>query len=235
MTPGAEFYCKEIKEPMSGSAKKVLVEILCTLYNNEIEAIKTTYNSLYGQELESAILGNSDSDTFRNLLVALCVANRDESGEVDIESAKIDANSLATDEDPFRYDGIFQEILCNRNFDQLRTILREFQVLTGKSFRKLIKKTFSGDELTGMMYIFRCINNKSDFFAHQLFRSMDGLGTNDQKLIRLVVTRCEIDMVEIKAAFERNFNKSLKSFIKGDCSGDYKYALYALIGEKRGS
>ena len=64
---------------------------------------------------------------------------------------------------------------------------------------------------------------------------MKGLGTNDRQLVRLVVTRCEIDMTEIKEAFERLFGESLKSMIKGDTSGSYKYGLYALIGEQRSS
>lgn len=48
---------------------------------------------------------------------------------------------------------------------------------------------------------------------------MKGLGTDDRQLIRIVVTRCEIDMGEIKEAFERLFNESLKDCIKGDTSG----------------
>lgn len=100
--------------------------------------------------------------------------------------------------------------------------------------RKLVSEfTVNFTIILGMSYIFRCLNNKADFFAHQLHDAMEGLGTNDQKLIRLIITRCEIDMVEIKGAFQRMFGKSLKSFIKGDCSGDYKHALYALIGEER--
>lgn len=59
------------------------------------------------------------------------------------------------------------------------------------------------------------------------------LGTNDRQLIRLIVTRCEIDMTEIKEAFARLFGESLRECIKGDTSGDYKAALYALIGETK--
>lgn len=231
LTPLPEFYCRELKEPLS--AKKVLVEVLCSLYNWEIDAVKECFNRMNGQELEAAILGDSDSNTFQTLMIALCAAERDESGEIFIDAAKEDANNLIESDDIFEYDGIFHEMLCNRSYDQLRTILREYQMIVGKSFLKLIKKCFSGDEKTGMMYIFRCLNNKADFFAHQLHDAMEGLGTNDTKLIRLIVTRCEIDMVEIKGAFQRLFGKSLKDFIKGDCSGDYKHALYALIGEQR--
>jgi annexin A7/11 len=42
-------------------------------------------------------------------------------------------------------------------------------------------------------------------------------------------------MTEIKAAFERLFGETLRDCIKGDTSGDYKHALYALIGEKSSS
>lgn len=231
VTESAEFYCQVLKEPMK--SKKVLVEVLCSLYNSEIENIKECYNRMYGQELEAAILGDSDSNTFQTLMIALCSAQRDEDCDVDIDAAKDDANLLIETYDVFEPDGVFQDLLCNRSVDQLRTIFREYQISNGKSFLKLIKKSFSGDEKTAMTYIFRCMNNKADFFAEQLHESMDGLGTADDKLIRLIVTRCEIDMVEIKGAFQRLFGKSIKSFIKGDCSGDYRHALLALIDEPR--
>lgn len=231
LTPLPDFYCRELKQPLS--AKKVLVEVLCSLFNGEIEVVKASFSEMYGQDLEAAILGDGDSNFFQTLMIALSRAEKDESGDIDVDAAKEDANNLIEAENAFEYEGIFEEMLCNRGYDQLRTILREYQILRGKSFLKLIKKSFSGDEKTGMMHIFRCLNNKAEFFAHQLNDAMEGLGTNDQKLIRLIVTRCEIDMVEIKAAFNRLFGKSLKDFIKSDCSGDYKHALYALIGEKR--
>lgn len=231
LTPTADFYCQVLKEPMS--SKKVLVEVLCSLYNCEIEDVKACYSRMYGQELEAAILGSSESNTFQTLMVALCSAKKEEDCCVCNDIAKEDANNLIEADDVFEPEGVFQDLICTRNVDQLRTTLREYQIAKGKSFLKLIKKSFSGEEKTAMLYIFRCLNNKADFFAEQLHEAMDGLGTSDDKLIRLIVTRCEIDMVEIKAAFQRLFGKSLKSFIKGDCSGDYRHALLALIDEPR--
>ena len=40
-----------------------------------------------------------------------------------------------------------------------------------------------------------------------------GLGTHDDTLIRVVVGRCEVDMVQIKDEFQRQFGKSLDAFI----------------------
>ena len=40
----------------------------------------------------------------------------------------------------------------------------------------------------------------------------------------------QIDMVEIKAKFMEMYQKTLGKFIDGDCSGDYKKILLALVG-----
>lgn len=238
-----------------GTDEQVLIEILCTLSNFEINTIKQHYMKKYGDDLESAIIGET-SGNFKRLLVSLCQGNRDESGATDPDAAKADATALlragelmfGTDE------SVFNSIMCQRNYEQLKLIFKEYNQMTGHSLEQAIKNEFSGDIKDGFVAIFRCVNNKAEFFAHQLMKSMKGLGklllngpisfhlmiasilgTNDRQLIRLVVTRCEIDMTEIKEAFQRLFNESLKDCIKGDTSGDYKHALYALIGENRSS
>lgn len=62
---------------------------------------------------------------------------------------------------------------------------------------------------------------------------MQGLGTRDRDLIRLIVSRSEIDLGDIKAAFERMYGKTLLSYVSGDTSGDYKHGLYAIMGESQ--
>lgn len=44
--------------------------------------------------------------------------------------------------------------------------------------------------------------------------SYQGLGTTDSVLIRIMVARAEIDMLDIKAQFLKNYGKTLHSFIK---------------------
>lgn len=67
--------------------------------------------------------------------------------------------------------------------------------------------------------IVKCVKNRSSFFAEQLHKSMKGLGTDDSRLIRLVVTRSEVDMGEIKNVFLQQYGESLEDFI----SVSYQY------------
>ncbi len=63
----------------------------------------------------------------------------------------------------------------------------------------------------------RSVMDRPSFFADRLYRTMKGAGTDDNDLVRVVVARCEVDMVQIKEAFPKLYNnqgKSLASFIK---------------------
>ncbi|XP_054728599.1 annexin B11 isoform X1 [Anastrepha obliqua] len=238
LRPIVDFYCAEMNDAMAGigTDEDVLIEILCTLSNVEIHTIKNQYLRLYGAHLESE-LKSETSGNFKRLLVSLCTAARDESGQVDPAAAQADARELlkagelrvGTDE------SMFNMILCQRNYQQLRMIFQEYEKMTGHTLEKAIRKEFSGDIMEGLVAIFKCVTNKTEYFASRLHKSMAGIGTNDKQLIRVIITRSEIDMADIKAQFERMYGKSLKSWIKGDTSGHYKHALYALVGEQRSS
>lgn len=236
LTYSSELYARELYEAMygGGTDEDVLIEVMCTMSNQEIREISGFFYRLFGKNLEQELRSDT-SGTFKRLMTSLSTGNRDESMVTDINQARIDAQELkragidkwGTDE------SVFNRILCIRNYEQIKLIAQEYEKLTGHSLEKDIKKEFSGDIEDGLLSILRVAHNRPEFFARRLHKSMAGIGTTDKSLIRLVVTRCEIDMMDIKEEFQRYYGKSLKSFIKGDTSGHYRHALYALIGENR--
>ena len=70
--------------------------------------------------------------------------------------------------------------------------------------------------------------NPSEYFATRVNYAIKGLGTKDKLLIRILVTRDEIDIPQIKAAYTNLYNKDMVEDIKKDTSGDYKRLLVAL-------
>lgn len=236
LTPTYEYYARELYEAMygEGTDEDVLIEVMCGLSNHDIRSINVMYGHLFGKTLEDA-LREDTSGCFKRIMVSLSTGNRDESMVVDPNAARIDAQSLkdagvgrvGTDESEFN------RVLCLRNYAQIKLVAQEYEKLTGHPLEKDIKKEFSGDIEDALVAVLRCALNRSEFFARRIHNSMSGLGTNDRDLIRLVVTRSEIDLVDIKEEFQKKYGKPMKSFIKGDTSGDYKHALYALIGENR--
>lgn len=52
-----------------------------------------------------------------------------------------------------------------------------------------------------------------------------GLGTDDSTLIRVMISRAEIDMLDIRANFKRLYGKSLYSFIKVGCHREHRAGL----------
>jgi annexin A7/11 len=63
-----------------------------------------------------------------------------------------------------------------------------------------------------------------------LRKSMKGLGTDDRTLIRIVVTRTEIDMQYIKAEYYKKYKKPLSDAIHSETSGIYRTFLLSLVG-----
>lgn len=61
--------------------------------------------------------------------------------------------------------------------------------------------------------VVRCIRSKPSHFADELYKSMKGLGTDDDRLCRILVSRCEVDMVQVKEAFQQAYKQTLGMFI----------------------
>lgn len=238
LIPSTNFYINQIHNAIAGlgTDEEVLIELLCGLSNNEVHFIRNAYHAKFGVDLESDIKGDT-SGHFKRLLVALCTGNRDESSPINVEQARLDATELlkagelqiGTDESTFNM------VLCSRRFEQIRVVNEEYRNITGHGLDAAIEKEFSGPIKDGLLAVLGCSVNKYEYFASRLHKSMAGFGTDDNQLIRIIVLRSEIDLLDIKEAFEKKYGKSLKSWIKGDTSGDYKHCLYSLIQEERSS
>uniref|UniRef100_A0A8C2ZFG0 Annexin n=1 Tax=Cyclopterus lumpus TaxID=8103 RepID=A0A8C2ZFG0_CYCLU len=241
-SPG-QFDASELREAIKGAGtdEACLIEILSSRSNAEIINITKIYKAEYGKSLEDAISSDT-SGHFRRLLVSLSQGNRDEREAVDVSLAKQDAqklyaageNKVGTDESQFN------AILCALHRMPSVVPLSQPHMLTffdthftrmcGRDIEKSICREMSGNVESGMVAVVKCIKNTPAYFAERLHKAMQGAGTKDETLIRIMVTRCEVDMLDIRQAYVKTYGKSLYNHISGDTSGDYKKLLLKLCG-----
>ncbi|KAF4016686.1 hypothetical protein G4228_007894 [Cervus hanglu yarkandensis] len=101
--------------------------------------------------------------------------------------------------------------------------------ISGFQIEETIDRETSGN-LEQLLAVVKSIRSIPAYLAETLYYAMKGAGTEDHTLIRVVVSRSEIDLYNIRKEFRKNFAASLYSMIKGDTSGDYRKALLLLYG-----
>uniref|UniRef100_A0A8C0UN35 Annexin n=1 Tax=Cyanistes caeruleus TaxID=156563 RepID=A0A8C0UN35_CYACU len=227
------FDAYEIKEAIKGvgTDENCLIEILASRSNEHIQELNRVYKAEYKKTLEEAIKSDT-SGHFQRLLISLAQGNRDESTNVDMSVVQRDVqelyaageNRLGTDESKFN------AILCARSRAHLRAVFSEYQRMCNRDIESSICREMSGDLERGMLAVVKCLKNTPAFFAERLYKAMKGAGTKDRTLIRIMVSRSEVDLLDIRAEYKRMYGRSLYSDITGDTSGDYRKILLKLCG-----
>jgi len=227
----AEYLYKAMKG--LGTNDSVLIEILVTRTPEHIKKIKDAFVRKYGESLEKWLMEETSGD-YEKYLLALATAERKGSaGAVNKEEVAKDVialykageGRLGTNED------VFIDIFANRSWKHLRQIAEGYGATQKHSLDTAIKKEFGGDLEKALLWTLESVMNRHAFFAKRLNKSLVGLGTKDQDLVRIMVTRRHNDLWEIAEEYHTIFRTSLKEDIADDTSGDYKALLVAMIQE----
>ncbi|KAJ7425750.1 Annexin A4 [Willisornis vidua] len=224
----AEQEAQALRKAMKGlgTDEDAIIETLTKLNVAQRQQVLITYKGTIGRDLiddlKSELSGN-----FERVIVGLMTPTI----MYDVHELRRALKGAGTDE------GCLIEILASRTNAEIRHINDNYRVLfdvyrgiANKDITESIKSEMSGDLEDALLAVVKCMRNKPAYFAERLYKSMKGLGTDDSTLIRVMVSRSEVDMVYIRKEFLSMYGKSLHSFIKGDCSGDYRKVLLRLCG-----
>ena len=228
-----DYDCYHIRKAVKGigTNENTLIEILSTRDKEHIEKMKLRYKEIYpGRDMVLDIKKDT-SGSFWKVLSTLLESNRDddENKIIDKERCKEDAKNLyQAGQTKTNHVEIFTEIFTKRTKYELIEIGRIYHQISKNSILQDIQNLFSGDTKNALEGIIYGILSPSEYFAKILYKSMKGLGTSDTTLIRVMISRNEIDMPQIKQYYRNLYNKDLINDIKGDTSGNYQKILVEL-------
>ncbi|KAM4720173.1 annexin A3b [Anableps anableps] len=234
VTPPAVYDCHEVMKAIkgSGTTESTLTEIFASRSNKQIKAMSDVYLKETGRLMTHDLKSEVSGDYGKALLI-LAEGKRDESTNVDTAKAKADAKALyeagekkwGTDEDKFI------DILCHRSVPQLRQTLIEYKNISKKTLQESIESEMSGDLEKLLVAVVKCVKNVPAYFAERLFKAMKGAGTTESTLTRILVSRSEIDLMDIKAEYKKLFGYTLYNQLESEVSGSYGETLKQLCGQ----
>ena len=215
-----------------GSDKDVITEVLCFRNPERINQIKEKFQEKYGKDLVAEIKSETSGD-YQKIVLKLLEGDRAQDGKADVEKCagiaeelyKAGEGKIGTDE------SIFIKYFTSLSPNELLIVCKEYHKKYKKNMLDVIENEFNKNEkklLTVMLY---ALFSPSEFFAKQIMESIKGIGTDDVKLIRSVITRYSIDMKKVKKYFKKMYNKELLDEVKDDVSGSYGRILEALINK----
>ena len=215
-----------------GSDKDIITEVLCFRNPERINQIKEKFQEKYGKDLVAEIKSETSGD-YQKIVLKLLEGDRSQDGKADVEKCsgiadelyKAGEGKIGTD------DSVFIKYFTSLSPNELLIVCKEYHKKYKKNMLDVIENEFNKNEkklLTVMLY---ALFSPSEFFAKQIMESIKGIGTDDVKLIRSVITRYSIDMKKVKKYFKKMYNKELLDEVKDDVNGSYGRILEALINK----
>ncbi|KAF1869645.1 hypothetical protein Lal_00017220 [Lupinus albus] len=198
----------------------VVVEIACVLSAEELLEMRRAYHNRYKRSLEE------------DLLVGLVSIFRYEGDEVNARLAQTEANILheSVKEKKGNYEEVIR-ILTTRSKTQLVATFNRYRDEHAISISKKLLDQTSDDFHKALHTAIRCINDHKKYYEKVLRHAIKKFGTDEDGLSRVVVTRAEKDLKDIKGLYYKRNSVHLEDAVAKDISGDYKKFILTLLGK----
>uniref|UniRef100_A0A8C6YVW6 Annexin n=1 Tax=Nothoprocta perdicaria TaxID=30464 RepID=A0A8C6YVW6_NOTPE len=213
----AQFDAEELRASMKGlgTDEDTLIEIMASRNNKEIREASRYYKE-----------GNLEKEK----ILMLCSTDP----YVNDELADNDARALyeAGEKRKGTDINVFVTLLTTRSYPHLRRVFQKYTKYSQHDMNKVLDLELKGDIENCLTALVKCATSKPAFFAEKLHLAMKGSGTRHKTLIRIMVSRSEVDMHEIKGYYKKLYGISLCQAIMDELKGDYENILVALCGKE---
>lgn len=219
----------------AGTNDDMLIEILVGRTNVEFQAIKDKYLEVYNKDLDK-VIGKELSGDMAKFFELMMKGMRDEAGTKKVYNDE----KVAKDVEKLFKCGVgkkmgtneekFFKVLLKRPHWHLIRVFEEYLKKHDMSIERVIIKEFAGKAEKSLLALVSQIKNRSFHIAHAFQSAMRGMGTNDDKLVRLVTRYSHPNIMEsIKDAYKLIYGITLADAVHSETTGDYCKLLFAII------
>ena len=230
-TDPIEYDADELRKAMKGigTNEDTLIEIIASRQQYVLKKVIAKYKEKYNRDLENDVRKET-SGTLRNLLISLLQCSRSTNSlpnqaqclSIAQEIYNVGEGKMGTDE------SVFNKYFCTLSPHELAEVSRQYHKISGHTILQAIDKEFSGDSKKALKTIVYASLSPSEYFATRVHDAIKGWGTKDHLLIRILITRDEIDMPLIKQYYKQLYGKDMVADVKNDISGDYQKLMIEL-------
>ena len=212
-----------------GSDKEVITEVLC-FRSDRINEIKEKFKEKYGKELIPEVKSETSGD-YQKIALLLLEGNRDKNSSPDLEKCTKNAKELyeAGEGKIGTNEKVFIEKFTSLSPEELLLTCKEYHKNHKKNMLDCIDNEFNSETRNLLKIILYGLYSPSEFYARQIHDSVEGLGTADNKLIRSIIARAEVDMDKIKKYYQIIYKKDMIDQVNDDLSGSYKKIIEGLM------
>ena len=206
--------------------EKAIVEIFASRPHWYLQIVDEEYKKIYGISLKDDLLKEKKSDFITFLLCILStprsktnsIKNQKQAADAAQEIIKKGLKKYSTDVE------LFKGLFVKRSREDLIMISREFKSMEKKKRNLYDAVDDACPKATRELLkaIIFAVVIPSHYFAYLLKKSIVGIGTDEETLSRVLVTRHEIDMDFIRNYYKLETKNELIDDIKGDTSGSYQ-------------
>ena len=209
------------------------MEQLTSKTPEELQLIEDEYKKGTGKDLKTDITKAFSGAVGKNLInlfdtprITNKNPNKEECENYANTLAKTDIKNWVEDEN------IFKEIFIKRSPEELVLIARYYLKITGKNFIETIEKIKGNNNKNLAKEIIYNNIMPYELFAEKIYLAIKGLGTDEEVLSRALVSRCDLDMDEMRNIYLSKYKVTMKDDIIGDTSGFYQ-KLCVYLAEKK--
>ena len=204
-----------------GTDDEVLIEIISTRPSSHLQKVNKRYIELHPKEtIEQAIIGDT-SGAYQKLLVAMVHGVRSENPYPNCTKMK-EAVEEIKNADKNMKESIFVKYFGSCSYNEVGTICSLYERMYKEPFLKMVEREFSGDTKKLFVSLLSYISDSGKYFA----KILNKFKTKD--LNRVLISRNEVDMQEIRDSYRTLYQTDLVEDIKEKTKDNYQKALLIL-------